>query len=184
MKAKRASPAGISDLRFLGPVSERILAKAGIEDVSELRKLGSAAAYLRAKRVDPRVSLNLLWALEAALSGKHWREVARDERTSLLLAVESLQGPAPKRRGSKAWQVYVIECASGAWYTGITNDLQKRFRQHREGKGAKFMRMDKPQRIVAVRACGSRSQALKLEAALKAWPRKEKADWIRENPYM
>lgn len=82
------------------------------------------------------------------------------------------------------WCVYVIECESGAWYTGVTNDLEKRFRQHQEGKGAKFMRMDKPKRLVARRACSSKSEALKLEAALKAAPRKEKADWIRENPYM
>jgi DNA transformation protein len=89
MKAKPASASAISGLKFLGPVSQRILAEAGIKDVARLRKLGSVAAYLRAKRVDPRVSLNLLWALEGALSGKHWREVARDDRTSLMLALES-----------------------------------------------------------------------------------------------
>jgi predicted GIY-YIG superfamily endonuclease len=84
----------------------------------------------------------------------------------------------------EGWCVYVIECASGAWYTGVTNDLEKRFRQHLEGKGAKFMRMDKPRRIAAARACSSKSEALKLEAALKALPREEKADWIRKHPHM
>jgi DNA transformation protein len=92
MMKKLVSPSAISGLKFLGPMSEKVVAEAGIKSVAQLRKLGSVVAYLQAKRVNPNVSLNLLWALEAALSGKHWREVARDDRTSLLLAVETMQG--------------------------------------------------------------------------------------------
>ena len=84
---------------------------------------------------------------------------------------------------SGGWCVYVIECVSGAWYTGITNDLEKRFRQHLEGKGAKFMRMDKPIRIVAARMCASKSEALKQESAVKKLDRDGKQDWIAENRY-
>jgi putative endonuclease len=80
------------------------------------------------------------------------------------------------------WQVYVIECESGAWYTGITNDLERRFRMHVEGKGAKFMRMDKPKRIVAAKSCASKSEALRSEAALKRLERPEKQAWIEQNP--
>lgn len=83
----------MSELNFLGPVSQGVLAKAGIRDLARLRELGSVAAYLEAKRVDPRVNLNLLWALEGALSGKHWRDVARHDRTSLLLALEAEMDP-------------------------------------------------------------------------------------------
>lgn len=83
----------------------------------------------------------------------------------------------------QAWCVYVIECESGAWYTGITNDLEKRFQAHLAGKGAKFMRMDRPRRIVAVRPCGSKSEALKTEAALKTLERSAKGEWIRENAW-
>jgi len=82
------------------------------------------------------------------------------------------------------WWVYIIECESGAWYTGITNDLAKRFKAHLEGKGAKFMRMDKPRRILAAEPCDSKSAALKLEASLKASTRKAKSDWIAEHLYM
>jgi putative endonuclease len=81
------------------------------------------------------------------------------------------------------WWVYVIECESGAWYIGITNDLVKRFEAHAAGKGAKFMRMDKPKRIVAAKACESKSEALKLEAALKSLERGAKAAWIEQNPW-
>jgi putative endonuclease len=82
-----------------------------------------------------------------------------------------------------SWQVYVIECESGAWYTGITKDLTKRFKAHAEGKGAKYMRMDKPRRIVAAKACDSKSEALKLEASLKKLERPEKHGWVQENAY-
>ena len=80
-----------------------------------------------------------------------------------------------------SWCVYVIECESGAWYTGITNDLERRFQQHAAGKGAKYMRMDRPKRVVAAKPCGSKSEALKSEAALKALERSAKAAWIEEN---
>jgi putative endonuclease len=83
----------------------------------------------------------------------------------------------------KSWSVYVIECASGAWYTGVSTDLEKRFRAHAAGKGAKFMRMDKPKRMVAARGCESKGEALKLEAALKKLGRTAKHRWIKQNPY-
>jgi putative endonuclease len=80
------------------------------------------------------------------------------------------------------WCVYVIECASGAYYTGSTTDLEKRYRLHLAGKGAKYTRMDRPLRIVAVAPCESKSAAFKLEAALKKLPRQAKLAWIREHP--
>jgi putative endonuclease len=81
----------------------------------------------------------------------------------------------------KLWCVYVIECESGAWYTGVTNDLERRFRMHAQGKGAKYFRMDKPKRIVATKGYANKSEALKSEAALKALARGAKGEWIREN---
>lgn len=86
-------PAGtpISQLKGLGPKSSEMLAKAGITSFSQLRKLGSVAAYVRTKRANRGASLNLLWALESALCGQHWQEVAREYRTSLLLAVDEFE---------------------------------------------------------------------------------------------
>jgi putative endonuclease len=84
---------------------------------------------------------------------------------------------------AEGWCVYVIECESGAWYTGITNDLEKRFQAHASGKGAKFMRMDKPRRIVAAKPCATKSEALKSEAALKALERGAKGAWIEQNAW-
>ena len=81
------------------------------------------------------------------------------------------------------WCVYVIECESGAWYTGVSIDLERRFRQHAQGKGAKYFRLDKPKRIAAAKACDSKSAALKLEVALKKLERGGKRDWIEQNAY-
>ena len=75
----------------LGPVSRQMLADAGIDSVQALRRLGAVAAYARVKGLHPRASLNLLWALEGALTGLRWQDVAREHRTSLLLALESIQ---------------------------------------------------------------------------------------------
>ncbi len=93
---KPRSPAGrgvkaVADLPNLGPKSQQMLQAAGINTVVQLRKLGAVAAYARVKRVTPAASLNLLWALEGALTGLPWQVVAREHRTSLLLALEQLQ---------------------------------------------------------------------------------------------
>jgi DNA transformation protein and related proteins len=81
----------ISTLPNLGPKSQQMLAHAGIHTLADLRALGAVRAYVQTKRSGARVSLNLLWALEGAITGLHWQEVARDHRTSLLLAVEDCE---------------------------------------------------------------------------------------------
>src|SRR5262245_760604 len=83
--------ASISDLPSLGPKSQQALMAAGIDSVTRLRELGSVAAYWLAKQRTASVSLNLLWALEGALTGVPWQVVARKHRTSLLLALDALQ---------------------------------------------------------------------------------------------
>ena len=81
----------LSELKSLGPKSQQMLARAGITSVTQLRELGAVAAFVMTKRANEGVSLNLLWALESALTGQPWQQVARDHRTSLLLAVESYE---------------------------------------------------------------------------------------------
>ena len=84
-------PLSISGLKSLGPKSQEMLARAGITSVEQLRQTGSVEAYHRAKQANGNVSLNLLWALESALTGQPWQEVARIHRTSLLLALDALE---------------------------------------------------------------------------------------------
>ena len=85
-----SAPKSIADLPSLGPKSQAMLSGAGITSIARLRQLGSVRAYALVKETNPNASLNLLWALESALSGEPWQEVARVHRASLLLALEML----------------------------------------------------------------------------------------------
>lgn len=74
------------------------------------------------------------------------------------------------------WLVYILRCRDGQLYTGITNDLDKRFQKHSCGKGAKFTRGKGPLQVVWTKDVADKSSALKLEAAVKKLrkPDKEK----------
>ncbi len=80
--------ADLASLPNLGPKSQALLAAAGITTLAQLQALGSVAAYAQVKATRADATLNLLWALEGALSGLPWQVVAREHRTSLLLALE------------------------------------------------------------------------------------------------
>lgn len=73
------------------------------------------------------------------------------------------------------WQVYIILCSDNSLYTGITTDIERRFRQHREGKGARYFRGRKPLEVIYLENGHTRSTAAKREAAIKALSRTEKA---------
>jgi DNA transformation protein len=78
----------LESLPNLGALSVTMLRDSGITSVSQLRALGSVAAYARVKARHQRASLNLLWASEGALTNLSWQEVARQHRASLLLSLE------------------------------------------------------------------------------------------------
>mgnify|MGYP003704759439 CR=1 FL=1 len=75
--AKRSLKRCVSDLPNLGPKSQEMLAHAGISSIAQLRACGAVAACVAVKRSGGNASLNLLWALEGAITGMHWRDVAR-----------------------------------------------------------------------------------------------------------
>lgn len=81
----------LQTLPNLGPRSVASLAAAGITSLAGLQALGAVRAFVRARALDPGVSLNLLWALEGALTGRRWQEVAEADRASLLMALEDVQ---------------------------------------------------------------------------------------------
>jgi DNA transformation protein len=68
-----------------------MLSQAGIHTIEQLRELGAVRAYVQVKRSGACSSLNLLWAMEGALSGRHWLEVAKNDRLSLLLELEDVE---------------------------------------------------------------------------------------------
>jgi putative endonuclease len=67
----------------------------------------------------------------------------------------------------RVWYVYILECAGGRLYTGITVDVEARYKAHAEGRGAKFTRSYPPNRIALVQVHADRSEASKAEYAIK-----------------
>ena len=76
------------------------------------------------------------------------------------------------------WFVYIILCSDDTLYTGITTDLQRRFRQHASGRGAKYFRGRQPLRIVFQEGGHTRSSAASRETAIKCLPRSEKQNLL------
>jgi predicted GIY-YIG superfamily endonuclease len=82
--------------------------------------------------------------------------------------------PLPRRRSSSRWLVYLLRCADGSLYTGITNDLAKRLLAHAAGRASKYTRSRLPVALAASEPQKSKSAALKREMAIKRLPRAEK----------
>jgi putative endonuclease len=72
------------------------------------------------------------------------------------------------------WILYILECESGAYYTGITTDLERRFNEHLAGVGARYTRANPPIRILAIKQFLSRSEASRAEALVKRLPKQDK----------
>ncbi len=89
-----------------------------------------------------------------------------------------LDGMRAKEEAASAnaavWSLYILECSDGSFYTGVTNDLDRRFRMHQDGKASRFTRTRRPVVLVYSETCGTRSQALTRECAVKALGRPAK----------
>jgi putative endonuclease len=85
--------------------------------------------------------------------------------------------PAPGQ-----WCLYLIECANGAWYAGITNRLPHRYAAHLAGRGARYTRANPPRRLLGWRACANRAEAARAEWAIKQLPRLRKLAFLQQNP--
>jgi putative endonuclease len=81
---------------------------------------------------------------------------------------------SPDLQSGAEWYVYIISCSDGSLYTGITTDVERRFRQHASGKGARYFRGRQPLEIVYRESSHSRSSASQREARIKSMSRGEK----------
>lgn len=80
----------------------------------------------------------------------------------------------PAMLRSAMWCVYLLRCADGTLYTGITNDLARRLVAHRQGRGARYTRGRGPLALVHSEPARTRSQALRREHELKRLRRRDK----------
>ena len=75
--------------------------------------------------------------------------------------------------------VYIARCSDGTYYTGYTNDLEKRLLAHNAGKGAKYTRNRLPVVIVYFEEYEDKSEAMKREYAIKLLTREQKIKLIK-----
>lgn len=74
--------------------------------------------------------------------------------------------------------VYLLECSDGSYYTGWTVNLENRVKSHNAGRGARYTRSRRPVTLVYWETCQDRSQALRREAQLKKFDRKQKEQLV------
>ena len=78
--------------------------------------------------------------------------------------------------------MYIVECADGTYYTGITTDIERRILEHNYSfKSAKYTRSRRPVRLVYEESHADRSLASKREYQIKKMKRKDKVSLINSN---
>lgn len=70
--------------------------------------------------------------------------------------------------------LYILKCADGSLYCGITTDVKRRFKEHQQGKGGNYTRSHKVKKVVYTEKRKNRSEALKREIAIKRLSREQK----------
>ncbi len=74
--------------------------------------------------------------------------------------------------------VYILQCCDGSYYTGYTNNLKERTRQHLNGTGARYTKAHKPDRVAYVEHFETRGQAMRRELEIKKFSHQKKLELI------
>jgi len=72
------------------------------------------------------------------------------------------------------WFVYILLCEDSSLYTGFSDDPERRFHEHKNGKGGKYTRSFKPLKIIYIEKFTTKNEALKREKQIKGWSREMK----------
>jgi putative endonuclease len=82
-------------------------------------------------------------------------------------------------RYNMAFRVYMLRCSDGSYYTGHTDDLDKRIAEHLAGEIPGYTSTRRPVELVFEEAFPTREEALGAELQIKGWSRKKKEAMIR-----
>lgn len=74
---------------------------------------------------------------------------------------------------------YMVKCRDGSLYTGWTTDVERRIKEHNEGRGAKYTRSRRPVELVYYEAFETKAEAMRREYAIKQLSREEKEKLIK-----
>ena len=76
------------------------------------------------------------------------------------------------------WSLYILKCCDDSFYTGITKDIERRFKMHQDGKASRYTRVRRPVELLYQEKCGDRTDALVRECEVKEFSRKKKEELI------
>ena len=79
------------------------------------------------------------------------------------------------------WYLYILETQDGSFYTGTTNDIERRMAEHKDGKGGHFTRSFKFKTLLYTEEHPHKSSALKRERQIQGWTRKKKLALIKSD---
>jgi putative endonuclease len=100
----------------------------------------------------------------------------------MLRKMEVRENQVPAPTAAATWSLYILRCSDESFYTGVTTDIDRRFREHEAGRASRFTRTRRPVVLVYQEKCGTRSQALSRECAVKSMGRHKKKDLVAGGP--
>ncbi|MEN8264582.1 MAG: GIY-YIG nuclease family protein [Nitrospirota bacterium] len=106
---------------------------------------------------------------------KIWMSELETERIESLSGYERSLNPVSETSNG-SWSVYVLKCRNNCLYIGLTNDINKRLKEHELGRGSKFVWSRRPFELVKIIHCKNAGEARSLECNLKRLKRNRKIE--------
>ena len=78
------------------------------------------------------------------------------------------------------YYTYIVKCKYGTYYTGYTDNIEKRINLHNEGKGAKYLRGRGPVELVHQKKYKSKNEAMRAECNIKSMTKQQKECLIKD----
>ena len=85
------------------------------------------------------------------------------------------------QKKSQNYFVYILRCIDNTLYTGVTNNVERRFAQHLAGQASRYTRAHPAKQIIYVERCKNKGAALKREYAIKRLSRTAKLSLVDSN---
>lgn len=79
------------------------------------------------------------------------------------------------------WYVYILECPNKTLYTGVTNNIERRFKDHQAGNGGHYTSYNRPEKILYKEEFKNLSEAKSREQQIKRWSKTKKLALIKGN---
>lgn len=80
----------------------------------------------------------------------------------------------------KDWYLYLVRCTDDSLYTGITTNVERRFKAHQDCTGAKYLKGRGPLKLVFKEKIGGKRLAFRVEHKVKRWPKFKKEQLVRD----